>query len=156
MHSHLLDLGVRRDDGCLIWPKATNREGYGVVKIGGKAGKLWLVHRAVMPDTPLPIDHVCHTLAVERGECEGGPACPHRPCFEPSHLEPVTVKVNSRRGLAGRRRQELALLITHCPHDHEYTEENTYRPPQNPNHRMCRTCMRKRRSEWGKMRRLSA
>jgi len=34
-------------------------------------------------------------------------------------------------------------LKTHCPQDHEYTEENTYRNPAS-GHRMCRTCMRER------------
>lgn len=33
---------------------------------------------------------------------------------------------------------------THCKYRHEFTEENTYRPPSRPNSRMCRTCMRER------------
>jgi hypothetical protein len=33
---------------------------------------------------------------------------------------------------------------THCPAGHEYTEENTYRPPKNPNRRDCLTCRRER------------
>lgn len=42
----------------------------------------------------------------------------------------------------GRAAQQRAK--THCPAGHEYTEENTYRPPKNPNRRDCLTCRRER------------
>lgn len=29
---------------------------------------------------------------------------------------------------------------THCARGHEFTEENTYRPPGHPERRLCRTC----------------
>jgi hypothetical protein len=35
---------------------------------------------------------------------------------------------------------------THCPQDHEYTPENTYRYPGRPNNRICRTCESDRRA----------
>lgn len=37
----------------------------------------------------------------------------------------------------GRRRE-----VTHCPEGHEYSTENTYRKPSQPNARRCRTCRR--------------
>lgn len=33
---------------------------------------------------------------------------------------------------------------THCPSNHEYTEENIYRAPSRPNARYCRACIRAR------------
>ena len=36
---------------------------------------------------------------------------------------------------------------THCRRGHEYTEENTYRPPNRPGSRMCRTCTNFRERE---------
>lgn len=59
-------------------------------------------------------------------------------CVNPSHLEPVTARENTRRsdspaGINARK--------THCPQEHEYTPENTrwYR-----NKRKCKTCERER------------
>ena len=45
------------------------------------------------------------------------------------HLEPVTNAENLRRA---------GLLITHCPANHEYTEANTYIPPEGG--KQCRAC----------------
>lgn len=43
---------------------------------------------------------------------------------------------------------------THCPYNHEYTPENTYRTPSRPNARFCRKCTRRRNSEYKKRKRL--
>lgn len=37
---------------------------------------------------------------------------------------------------------------THCPKNHEYTPENTYRRPSRPNVRECRTCRRDWKKAW--------
>ena len=42
---------------------------------------------------------------------------------------------------------------THCPHGHEYTEENTYFDGLA---RRCRTCARKRTNEWRRIHRALA
>jgi hypothetical protein len=49
----------------------------------------------------------------------------------PAHLEPVTRAENNRRKAAA---------ITRCPQGHEYTPENSYRPPGTPNRRFCAAC----------------
>ena len=60
--------------------------------------------------------------------------CRNRACINVDHLEAVTQFVNKSRGEAGKHNKDK----THCPHGHEYTEENTWR-----NHRgwrWCRAC----------------
>lgn len=60
--------------------------------------------------------------------------CRVRHCVNPSHLEPVTPKVNAERGLHGA-------LRTHCSKGHRLTPENSYVRPCD-NSRKCRICMR--------------
>lgn len=110
---------------CWIWTGRRQEEGYGrfgVRELTPSGTKL--AHRAAYELTvgPIPdglhLDHLCRVPA----------------CVNPSHLEPVTVKENTRRGLNG-------VLRTHCSAGHELTEENTYlRASDNSRH--CRTCRR--------------
>lgn len=44
----------------------------------------------------MPLDHKCHT---DDKLCAGGPTCPHRPCVNPDHGEPVTDLENVHRGV---------------------------------------------------------
>lgn len=59
------------------------------------------------------IDHLCRVTC----------------CVNPDHLEAVTVSENTQRGLLGSPETNKMAIIhrnkTHCPHGHEYTEENT-------------------------------
>jgi hypothetical protein len=82
--------------------------------------KAWLPHRwsysflrAEIPEG-LELDHLCR----------------NRVCVNPWHLEPVTRRVNMRRGPGS---------IEACKHGHEYTPENTYLRPDRGT-RQCRTC----------------
>lgn len=77
----------------------------------------------VIPDG-LYLDHLCH----------------NRPCVNPHHLTPVTPKQNGSTSLPGGRATR-AVNRTHCPSGHEYTIENTYRPPKSKEKR-CKTCNR--------------
>lgn len=121
--------------GCVLWTGCVNREGYGVVRVGGKTH---LTHRLayslfvgeLVPG--LQIDHLCKV----------------RRCMAPAHLDQVTAKVNTERSNAGRVTGARNAAKTHCPHGHEYDEANTYRAPSAPTQRVCRECSRRRFREW--------
>ena len=69
--------------------------------------------------------------------------CRNASCVRPTHLEAVTHQVNMVRGKSGPGSK------THCPHDHEYTPENTHVSPDG--RRYCRTCQRAHaRAQWEK------
>lgn len=108
---------------CLLSHRAVGPDGY--VRIGLSNPRRWTTqHRYAYEEAygPLPeglhVDHLCRNKA----------------CMEPTHLEAVTPGENNARAKA---------VITHCPHGHEYTEENTYRRPGS-GHRDCKTCRRAR------------
>lgn len=124
-------------DDCWPWTAFINPEGYG--HFGTGDGKVGRAHRVAyqLAVGPIPkgsvLDHTCHT-----GECVvPGNLCPHRRCCNPKHLEPVTNRVNLRRGNSGRNNS----AKTNCPKGHEYTEENTLlHRSRGLTIRRCRTC----------------
>lgn len=111
------------DSGCWTYTGSLHANGY---------GQFWINRQ----------NRVAHRVAYELlvGEVPAGAdldhLCRNRACCNPAHLEPVTRRENARRGIKG-------VLTTHCPHGHEYVEENIYRNPKT-GHRMCRTCNRDR------------
>src|SRR5690348_1907218 len=105
----------RRGPGeCWTW-QATQTNGYGQFKIDGKQR---YAHRVSYELTvgPIPdglqIDHLCR----------------NRACVNPAHMEPVTPRVNTLRGIGGAAARAAR---THCPRGHAYTAENTYRSRRN-------------------------
>lgn len=115
------------ESGCWIWQGPISKStGYGTLTRRS-------AHRAVyeLLVGPIPagmhLDHTCHTADPT---CPRGIRCPHRPCVNPDHLEPVTREENCRRCHA---------LVTHCPRGHTYDEANTYMYGTN---RKCRACNR--------------
>jgi hypothetical protein len=117
---------VRLDpqSSCWAWSGHIDRFGYG--KVGFRGGH-WLAHRAVytavIGDIPdgLTLDHTCR----------------NRSCVNPAHLEPVTRRENTLRGIGPAAQNARK---THCPHGHSYDEKNTRLGPDKK--RYCRSCNR--------------
>lgn len=89
---------------CWIWHGCRDKtSGYGRATLNKRGGYThrFVYELLVAPISPgLQIDHLCRQPA----------------CCAPHHLEPVTPKVNSERGLRATR--------THCPQGHPYSGEN--------------------------------
>lgn len=110
-------------DGCWLWTGHADK-GYGRLGVDGKG--MW-AHRFAYQlaygdlDPDLTIDHLCKETL----------------CVRPSHLEQVTLAVNSLRGdgPAG-----LNIRKTHCIRGHEFTPENTRLVQVRPNGRIGRNC----------------
>lgn len=119
----------RGPEECWPWTGAKSDKGYGKIKLNGRRGPCVQAHRVVyeMFIGPIPeglvLDHLCRNHG----------------CVNPSHLEPVTDRVNILRGEghAARHAQQ-----TRCIHGHPFNEANTYRRPDGG--RDCRTCRRDR------------
>ncbi len=100
-------------------------------------GKYAIVHRlgyrlmvGPIPDG-LTLDHLCR----------------NRACWNPEHLDPVTLQINNHRGdgWAGHNAR-----ATHCSKGHEFDDANArwrYRADKRPNpHRQCKQCDREYRA----------
>lgn len=118
--------------GCWEWTGVLGGGGYGRIRVNGASAP---VHRVAyelivgaIPDG-LQLDHLCR----------------NRSCVNPAHLEPVTPRVNTLRGLS---RQAINAMKTHCSRNHPLSGDNLLvRGPNrtHPNgHRVCRECERMR------------
>lgn len=113
--------------GCWVWGGAADKLGYGRINVGGV---IRLAHRVSyelrkgkIPEG-LELDHLCRNPS----------------CVNPDHLEAVTRKVNTDRGLCAETHKKRFAAITHCKHGHEYTADNTYRDKRG--RRSCKICSR--------------
>ena len=125
--------------GCWLWTGAmtgkssTSIGGYGVIRLGKDGGcrqvyahqVSYMLYHGDIPDG-LEIDHLCST----------------RLCVNPSHLEAVTAKVNTRRIHERGRCPNHFANKTHCPQGHPYSGDNLYTAPGGG--RLCIACRRER------------
>ena len=125
---------VCQETGCWIWIAKINKDGRGQVKI--RINGKWtsdLAHREVYKvyRGPIPngteLDHLC------RVPC----------CVNPWHLEPVTHKVNSQRGMGT---WPMNPRRTHCKRGHLLLEANLV---HYEGRNRCRLCcnLRKRKND---------
>ena len=111
---------VEKTDSCWLWRGAHTGTGYGNFMI--EKGRDVPAHRFAYEELvgPIPsglmIDHLCRV----------------RGCVNPAHMDVVTNQENARRGARGQ-------LVTHCPHGHELTAQNTH--IRRDGRRRCRRCM---------------
>jgi len=119
-------IAVHPLSGCWIWTGAPDRDGYGRIRGRG-------AHRVVWEHLvgPVPGGLVLDHRHEERG-------CLTRACCFPRHLQPVTPRENTLRGIGpsavNARKDE-------CDHGHPFDERNTYR---HRSRRDCRICGRGR------------
>jgi hypothetical protein len=118
---------VRKTETCWLWTGGKTTAGYGHIWDGSKvvyAHRLayeWFV--SPIPES-LTIDHLCRVPA----------------CVNPSHLEPVTIGENTRRGTGAERTRERHAAQTHCKRGHLFDEANTLIGTKGE--RRCRACLR--------------
>lgn len=137
-----MDSFIDKAGPCWVWTGSVGTSGYGYVRVGPGTR---VAHRAYYEETvgPIPdglqLDHLCHN--ADKG-CRGGKGCLHRRCVNPAHLEPATQSVNQKRGRIGDAIRERSAALTHCPHGHEKTPENTYVFANGA--KVCKACAKER------------
>lgn len=118
---------------CWEWTGALTGHGYGNFWTGegyrGAHRWAYIFFRGDPGD--LHLDHLCRNPA----------------CVNPWHLEPVTVRVNSARGMGAAVGKLRNVNKTHCSRGHEYNDANVYTNPNN-GWRYCKICIRVSQYRW--------
>ncbi len=113
---------VIKTEGCWWWMGNHTSEGYGSY---WRNGRQLLAHRLAykMEIGPIPeglvLDHLCRNPS----------------CVNPAHLQPVTQRINTRRGIGPTA---INAAKTHCYRGHEFNALNTYTDKTGRRH--CRPC----------------
>lgn len=110
---------------CWIWTGYCSKKGYGAMPVDGRArGTHRLAYELLVGPIPdgLQIDHLCRVPA----------------CCNPAHLEAVTSRENTVRGVSHNG------LKTHCKHGHPFDAANTYVTRRGK--RWCRACGKERKA----------
>lgn len=120
---------VIQENGCWDWIGSKGSHGYGQAWDFDKKTVV-LSHRYVyeIEVGPIPegltLDHLCR----------------NKSCCNPAHLEPVTMRVNSLRGIG---RSAINAAKTHCPKGHQLADDNlTTRSFTGRRGRECVVCRR--------------
>ena len=108
------------------------RKGYGIFSLEGKSKQAHRVMYELMRDeilsSDVELDHLCK----------------NHPCVNPDHVEKVSGKVNTLRGMGPTA---VNARKTHCINGHELTVENTYVRPDD-GARDCRACAKAQQDKY--------
>lgn len=122
-------------NGCIIWTKGKfGSKGYGAHYNNGKTYRVHILAYIFFVDKiakGLVLDHLCRNTS----------------CCNPFHLEPVTQKINTLRGVGP---SAINARKTHCINGHELTIDNLYITSRGQ--RQCKTCqlIRLKARKWKK------
>lgn len=142
----ILDRLDRTPSGCWLWSGPRNRDGYGVVSVGGRVrlgGATVRVHRLAftaaygMPPVGSVLDHV---------RVGTGLPC-SRACAEPTHLSAVTNRVNVTRPGSANWAADQTTRTT-CPRGHRLDCDNLRPDLARRGQRTCRACNNARTAVW--------
>lgn len=119
---------------CWLWTGTKSPEEYGACYADGRTKRAhrhaWELFFGAIPEG-LVIDHLCRVPA----------------CVNPAHLEPVTVRENTLRGIG---RAATNARKVRCSRGHSLGEENTVPEPGRRKCRICRMAAQKERRERSK------
>lgn len=90
----LISLGKRTENGCLEWPYARDRQGYGKVYF---KKKVLCIHRVIA--------HLAHGLDLFDYKIKALHKCNNPPCFEPSHIKLGSQSLNLFQAHLQKRRE---------------------------------------------------
>ena len=128
-----------KETGCWEWSVKDKANGYGVLTISHKSHRAhrWIYEKLVGPiKPPLVLDHLCK----------------NKICVNPEHLEPVTTKTNTLRGISFSAQNAKKLF---CPKGHPYSGKNLLKTKTKTGveRRHCRECMRANHRDYMRNRR---
>jgi hypothetical protein len=128
---------IEKTATCWLWKSAIDGGGYGRFPIRRKnhLAHRWSYsyHVGPIPDG-LQLDHLCRI----------------RNCVNPDHLEPVTARENTIRGVSTPAQNAAR---AECVKGHPFTPENTYfkTTSRGTEERHCRECARQANRDWYKV-----
>jgi hypothetical protein len=118
---------IKKVDGCWEWQGHLSQDGYGRIQMGSRKDNTRKVKEAHIISYESFVGKVPEGLVLDH-------LCRNRRCVNPTHLEPVTMYENIKRGEAGKHFKDK----THCPAGHPYQGTNVMLTTKG--YRRCRKC----------------